>query len=73
MPDDVAIDMKNPYAVEILRDLAEAKRSDRAGHQVLLIKAMLENLSSLENRHCGLSSKAIEHLRQAVFQELMLA
>jgi hypothetical protein len=73
MADKFVIDTKNPYAAEILRDLDEAKRSSRAGHRILLIKAMLENLTSLEHKGCGLSAKAIEHLREAVFKELMIA
>jgi hypothetical protein len=69
VPEDIVIDVKNPYAAEILRDLADAKQST-SGRRVLLLKYMLENLMTLEREPSGLSMTAIAHLRQAVLNEL---
>ena len=70
MPEDIAVDVKNPYAAEILRDLAQAKNNAYVGQRVLLLKCMLENLMTLEQGRYGLSKTAISHLRAAVLREL---
>ncbi len=73
MAEDIVIDVNNPYAAEILRDLDAAKRSERAGHRVLLLKYMLENLACLEKGNCGLSQRAVRYLRATVLKELTAA
>lgn len=72
MPDDIAIDLRNADAAEILRDLDEAKRmtGPRASYKVLLLKGALEHLMTLERSGSCLSPRVIEHLRASVLREL---
>lgn len=70
MQEDIAIDVQNADAAQILRDIAEAKHCEREGYKLMLLKGALEHLSTLEHRNSGLSPHVIAHLRASVLRAL---
>ena len=69
MNEDIALDVKDPATVAILRDLAELQNRREKSHRMMLVKSALEQLSVLEAR--GKSSpQTIAQLRASVLRAL---
>jgi hypothetical protein len=70
MAEDIALDVNDPWAAEVLRDLADLKRMSAQEHRAIIAKHALENLAVLEARgKCG--PHTIAQLRATVLRELL--